>query len=98
MRKWVEGRLRPWLIERCRGASLPRMKSAAVLAVLFLASPALAQSADISLIWRGGLANARELFTHAQMAPVLEQLLGARNGEDARGAAGQGQSTDEEAA
>ena len=56
------------------------MKSAAVLAVLFLASPALAQSADISLIWRGGLANARELFTHAQMAPVLEQLLGARRG------------------
>lgn len=39
---------------------------------------ALAQSADIALVWRGGLANARELYTHAQMAPVLERLLGAR--------------------
>lgn len=51
-----------------------------ILALLptLLASPALAQSADISLIWRGGLANARDLYTHAQMAPVLERLLGAR--------------------
>ena len=56
------------------------MKSAAVLAsaVLLFAPPALAQSVDISLIWRGGLANARDLHTHPQMAPVLERLLGAR--------------------
>ncbi len=54
------------------------MKSVAVLVLLLLASPALAQSADISLVWRGGLANARDLHTHPQMAPVLERLLGAR--------------------
>ncbi len=51
---------------------------AILFAFLALASPALAQSADIALVWRGGLANARDLFTHAQMAPVLERLLGAR--------------------
>jgi hypothetical protein len=50
-----------------------------LLLSLLLASPALAQSADISLVWRGGLANARDLYTHAQMAPVLERLLGARH-------------------
>lgn len=55
------------------------MKSAAVLALLLLVSPAFAQSADISLVWRGGLANARDLYGHAQMAPVLERLLGARS-------------------
>jgi hypothetical protein len=54
------------------------MKSAAALAVICLAAPAFAQSADISLVWRGGLANARDLYTHAQMAPVLERLLGSR--------------------
>lgn len=54
------------------------MKSAAAFLLLAFASPALAQSADISLVWRGGLANARDLYTHAQMAPVLERLLGAR--------------------
>ena len=43
-----------------------------------LAAPALAQSADIAQVWRGGLANARDFYTHAQMAPVLEKLLGAR--------------------
>lgn len=56
------------------------MKSAAALALTLLASPALAQSADISLVWRGGLANARDLHTHPQMAPVLERLLGTRRG------------------
>jgi hypothetical protein len=50
----------------------------ALAAVLSLASPAFAQSADIALVWRGGLANARDLYAHAQMAPVLERLLGAR--------------------
>lgn len=54
------------------------MKFAAAILALALASPAFAQSADISLVWRGGLANARDLFTHAQMTPVLERLLGAR--------------------
>lgn len=54
------------------------MKAAVAVAILILASPAFAQSADISLVWRGGLANARDLYTHAQMAPVLERLLGAR--------------------
>ena len=54
------------------------MRFILALLVLALASPALAQSADIALVWRGGLANARELYTHAQMAPVLERLLGAR--------------------
>lgn len=48
------------------------------LLLLTLASPALAQSADIALVWRGGLANARDLYTHAQMAPVLVRLLGPR--------------------
>jgi len=52
--------------------------SALLLLLLALASPALAQSADIALVWRGGLANARDLYAHAQMAPVLERLLGAR--------------------
>jgi len=48
--------------------------------ILFLAASAAAraQSADIALVWRGGLANARDLYTQAQMAPVLERLLGAR--------------------
>jgi hypothetical protein len=46
--------------------------------LLHLAGPAFAQAADISLVWRGGLANARDLYTHAQVAPVLERLLGAR--------------------
>jgi hypothetical protein len=54
------------------------MKAAAAVALVLAASPALAQSADISLVWRGGLANARDLFTQAQMAPVLEKLLGTR--------------------
>ena len=54
------------------------MKFAAALLCFALASPAFAQSADISLVWRGGLANAHDLYTHAQMAPVLERLLGAR--------------------
>ena len=54
------------------------MRLVLALLLLTLASPALAQSADIALVWRGGLANARELYTHAQMAPVLERLLGAR--------------------
>jgi hypothetical protein len=54
------------------------MRLAAALLLLFLSAPARAQSADISLVWRGGLANARDLYTHAQMAPVLEKLLGAR--------------------
>jgi hypothetical protein len=55
------------------------MRIPSILFVLFaLPSPAPAQSADISLVWRGGLANARDLYTHAQMAPVLERLLGAR--------------------
>lgn len=54
------------------------MRSLLALLLLALASPAFAQSADISLVWRGGLANARDLFSHAQMAPVLEKLLGAR--------------------
>lgn len=49
-----------------------------LLVSLLLTSPAAAQSADIALVWRGGLANARDLYTHAQMAPVLERLLGAR--------------------
>jgi hypothetical protein len=48
------------------------------LGFLLAASPAFAQSVDLSLVWRGGLANARDLYTHAQMAPVLERLLGAR--------------------
>lgn len=46
--------------------------------LLTLSSPGFAQSADISLVWRGGLATARDLYGHAQMAPVLERLLGAR--------------------
>ena len=50
------------------------MRFILALLVLALASPALAQSADIALVWRGGLANARELYTHAQMAPVLDYL------------------------
>ena len=54
------------------------MRIICTLVLLALASPALAQSADISLVWRGGLANARDLYTHVQMAPVLERLLGAR--------------------
>ena len=54
------------------------MRILQALLLLTLASPALAQSADIALVWRGGLANARDLYTHAQMAPVLERLLGAR--------------------
>lgn len=49
-----------------------------LLASVLMSSPAAAQSADIALVWRGGLANARDLFAHAQMAPVLERLLGAR--------------------
>ena len=49
-----------------------------VLLSLLLASPVLAQSADIALVWRGGLADTRDLIAHAQMAPVLERLLGAR--------------------
>lgn len=54
------------------------MRFISALVFLALASPASAQSADISHIWRGGLANARDLFTHPQMALVLERLLGAR--------------------
>jgi hypothetical protein len=55
------------------------MRSVAVAAILVLAAiSARAQSADLSLIWRGGLANAHELYEHRQLAPVLERLLGAR--------------------
>jgi hypothetical protein len=55
------------------------MRIAAVLFLLLAAAPPLhAQSADISLVWRGGLSNARDLYTHQQMVPVLEKLLGAR--------------------
>lgn len=55
------------------------MRIAAALVLSFAtAFAAHAQSADISLVWRGGLANARDLYTHQQMAPVLEKLLGAR--------------------
>lgn len=54
------------------------MRVILALFLLLLAAPAFAQSVDISLVWRGGLANARDLYTHAQMAPVLERLLGAR--------------------
>ena len=52
--------------------------TAALVFSLAVATPALAQSADIALVWRGGLANARDLYAHQQMAPVLEKLLGAR--------------------
>lgn len=49
-----------------------------ILTFLVAISAAHAQSADLALIWRGGLANSRDLYTHAQLAPVLERLLGAR--------------------
>ncbi|HEY7609517.1 MAG TPA: hypothetical protein VIF14_09820 [Alphaproteobacteria bacterium] len=55
------------------------MRIIAALCLLALASPAFAQSADISLVWRGGLATARDLYAHPQMAPVLERLLGVRS-------------------
>jgi len=48
--------------------------------IFITAAAAHAQSADIAQIWRGGLANARELYAHPQMAPVLERLLGGRRG------------------
>ena len=51
-----------------------------LIALLAATVAAHAQSADIALIWRGGLANARDLYTHPQMAPVLERLLGGRRG------------------
>ncbi len=54
------------------------MRFLPAILLLLTASPPLAQSADISLIWRGGLATARDLYTHPQMAPVLERLLGVR--------------------
>jgi len=55
------------------------MRVALALFLAFAAATAAgAQSADISLVWRGGLANARDLYTHQQMAPVLATLLGAR--------------------
>ncbi|MCW5770837.1 MAG: hypothetical protein KIT16_04315 [Rhodospirillaceae bacterium] len=43
-----------------------------------LSLPAQAQTADLSHIWRGGLADSRELFSRPEMKAVLDRLLGAR--------------------
>ncbi len=63
-----------------------RRCAAALLALAVLAAPAAATAAELGALWRGGLARADELFRHAQMAPVLAELLGGRQGDFARAA------------
>ena len=74
--------LAPWLVPRLAFTLQPRPAPMRfILALCLLLSVncgAHAQSADLSLIWRGGLATARELYAHPQLAPVLERILGAR--------------------
>lgn len=53
---------------------------ACALAALVVGPTAWAQSADLSHLWRGGLANSRDLFARPEMAAVLDKLLGPRRG------------------